>query len=145
LAWRGQMPRTARGDLGDGVFHVTARGNAGIATFVDDSDRRVFLRLLHEAAANHQWKLHAYCLMPNHIHLVVEAKGAALSRGMRFLGRYSQYFNRRHDRYGHLFQGRFGARLVEEERRKDVREYVLENPERAGLGADYPWAALLVE
>ena len=139
------MPRAARGDLGDGLFHVTARGNAGSEIFCDDVDRRVFLRLLHEAAARHQWTLHAYCLMPNHVHVVVETDGAALSKGMRFLGRYAQFFNKRHDRYGHLFQGRFGARLVEDGRRKDVREYVLENPERAGLGADYPWAALLVE
>jgi REP element-mobilizing transposase RayT len=139
------MPRTARGDLGDGLFHVTARGNAGIEIFVDDVDRRVFLRLLYEWAARHNWTLHAYCLMPNHVHLLIEADGPALSKGMRFLGRYAQFFNGRHERYGHLFQGRFGARLVEEGRRKDVREYILENPERAGLGADYPWAALLVE
>jgi putative transposase len=137
------MPRSARAALGDGVFHVTARGNAGNDIYSDDVDYRAFLGLLQETAGRHEWTLHAYCLMPNHFHLVVEATGDALSQGMRRLnGRYAQHFNHRHERYGHLFQGRFGARLIDDERRRDVREYVLENPERAGL-RDWPWVAVL--
>jgi putative transposase len=142
------VPRRARAKLGDGIFHVFARGNAGIEIFRDDVDYRAFLGLLHAVAPRHSWQLHAYCLMPNHFHLVVKARGADLSAGMRALnGGYAQGFNRRHARYGHLFQERYGARLLDETRRRDVREYVYENPVRAGLatnGDDYPWSAWLM-
>ena len=142
------MPRRPRAILGDGVFHVTARGNARVAIFVDEADYRGFVKLLTTVARRNSWLVHAYCLMPNHFHLVVEARGIDLSRGMRALnGGYAQYFNNRYDRTGHLFQGRFDARLIDDDRFRDVREYVLENPLRAGLCArveDYPWCALLV-
>jgi REP element-mobilizing transposase RayT len=141
------VARAPRGELsdGEGTFHVTARGVAGIEIFTDDVDRRVFMQMLDRVAARNRWRLHAYCLMPNHFHLVVQTTPAALSRGMsRLNGGYAQYFNRRHERYGHLFQGRFGATVVDDMRRRDVRHYVLENPERAGLGRDYPWAAILI-
>ena len=116
--------------------------------FLDDVDRRAFMRLMHEVADRHAWTLFAYCLMPNHVHLVVRARGADLSDGMSALnGRYAQRFNRRHKRYGHLWQGRYGTRLIDEDRRLDVRDYVMDNPVRAGLVEDrdeYPWSGLLV-
>ena len=141
------MPRTARGDLGDGVFHVTARGNAGDTIFSDHIDCRAFLALLARAADRASWRIHAYCLMPNHFHLVVESAGPALSTGMRLLnGGYAQHFNERHDRYGHLFQGRFAARMIEGDSYfTEACQYVVENPVRAGLCErveDYPWSAL---
>jgi REP-associated tyrosine transposase len=143
------VPRSARGILGDGFFHVTARGNGRALLFLDEVDYRAFLRLLANVAAKSGWRLHAYCLMPNHFHLVVESRGPALSAGMRALnGGYAQYFNNRHDRSGHLFQGRYGARLIEQKGHWDeARRYVVENPVRAGMCErveDYPWSALLL-
>jgi putative transposase len=142
------VPRRPRGDLGDGIFHVFARGNAGMAIFLDDVDYRAFLGLLHVVVPRHRWLLFAYCLMPNHFHIVLKARGLDLSTGMRSLnGGYAQLFNRRHKRYGHVFQERYGARLIDEDRRTDVRAYVLDNPVRAGLvqdAGDYPWSGLLI-
>jgi REP-associated tyrosine transposase len=142
------VPRQPRSALGDGLFHVTARGNAGMKIYLDETDYRTFLALMRDVARQHSWTLFAYCLMPNHFHLVVRARGSDLSAGMSALnGTYGRRFNRRHRRYGHLFQGRYGTRLIDEERRLDVRDYVMENPVRAGLVADaddYPWSALLV-
>src|SRR5262249_48283423 len=116
--------------------------------FLDDVDYRAFLGLLGEVVPRHAWRLFAYCLMPNHFHLVVQARGVDLSNGMRALnGGYAQGFNRRHERYGHVFQERYGSRLLDDDRRRDVREYVFENPVRAGLARnaeDYPWSAWLV-
>jgi REP element-mobilizing transposase RayT len=143
-----RVPRRARSELGEGAFHVTARGNARMKIFLDETDYRAFIGTLRQVAVEHAWLLHAYCLMPNHFHLVVEARGIDLSRGMRALsGAYAQRFNRRYERSGHVFQGRYDARVVDETRYRDVREYVLENPIRAGLvgeSDDYPWRALLI-
>jgi REP element-mobilizing transposase RayT len=143
------MARTARGDLGDGLVHITARGNDRRAIFLDDLDRRSFLRLLERVVEKYDWQLHAYCLMPNHFHLVLAATGMSLSAGMRSLnGGYAQRFNQRHKRGGHLFQGRYDARPVTRQRHaEELCRYVLENPLRAGLCErveDYPWSALLV-
>ena len=141
------MPRRPRGLLGDGFFHVTARGNARGLLFLDEVDYRAFLRLLKRVTGRCGWTPRAYCLMPNHYHLVVESIGAALSVGMRGLnGGYAQYFNDRHCRSGHLFQGRYDARLIEEtDYWEEVQRYVLENPVRAGLCRhvdDYPWSGI---
>ncbi len=90
------MARRARAILGDGWFHVTARGNARAAIFLDDADHRAFLGMLWRVAGPNGWRLHAYCLMPNHFHLLVEATRIGLSNGMRLLnGGFAQYFNRR--------------------------------------------------
>jgi putative transposase len=142
------MPRQARRALGDGIFHVTARGNAGMTIYTDEHDYRTFLALLKDVAESHAWTLFAYCLMPNHYHLVVRTKGADLSTGMSALnGTWGRRFNKRHKRYGHLFQGRYGSRLIDIDRRTDVRDYVMDNPVRAGLVADandWPWSARLI-
>jgi len=89
---------------------------------------------------------HIYCLMPNHFHLVLEGKLDNVSAGMHQLnGLYATRFNRRHERTGHLFQGRFGLRVIEDESYlEDACRYVLENPVRAGLcerAEDWPWSA----
>lgn len=139
------MPRQPRTFLGDGTFHVTARGVARMAIYRDGADYAGFLALLESTVARFPWLLHAFCLMPNHYHLVVEATCRALSNGMhRLNGLYAQGFNDLYERTGHVFQNRFGARRVEEE--KDLARvcvYVLQNPVRAGLcerAEDWPWS-----
>ena len=99
------MPRLARYLLPErGIFHVTTRGVARQAISRDDEDRRLFLVLLARATRRTNWGCHAFCLMPNHHHVIVETHQDPLSVGLRQLnGRYAQAFNERHERTGHLF------------------------------------------
>ncbi len=105
------------------------------------------MRLLSRTIKRFGWKCHAFCLMPNHFHLVIEAECEALSRGMHWMtGIYAQRFNTRHDRVGHLVQNRFTARLIEgEDALERVSAYVLENPVKAELcerPEDWRWVGL---
>jgi REP element-mobilizing transposase RayT len=132
--------------LPDGVFHVTARGVGRAGIFRDGIDYAEFERQLFSVRDEYAWMLHAYCLLPNHYHLVVEAKQAELSTGMhRLNGRYAQRFNRRYDRAGHVFQNRFGARLIDsEEYFERALAYVAQNAVKAGLcerAEEWPWVA----
>jgi putative transposase len=139
------MPRAPRWVLPpEGVYHVTARGVARQDIVRDDHDRHFFRRQLNLTRQRHHWLVYAWCLMTNHYHLVVVCDLERLSRGMHLLKfRHAQAFNARHDRVGHLFQGRFEARVVEgDEHFITVCEYVFDNPVRAGLcdgRADWPW------
>jgi putative transposase len=139
------VPRLLRGDLPDGVYHVTARGVNRCDVFADDFDRVLFLRLLAESVERFSWRCHALCLMGTHYHLVLGTIRTCLSAGLhRLNGLYAQHFNRRHDRTGHLFGGRFHAWLVEDEDQlRATTRYVLNNPVRAGLvetAGDWPWS-----
>ncbi len=139
------MARPLRLEHVGALWHVTCRGNEQGAIFRDDRDRQLFLSVLSEAVHLFAWRLHAYVLMGNHYHLLVETPEANLSRGMhRINALYSQAFNRRHERVGHLLQGRFKAILVEKERHLlELVRYVVLNPVRAGLvsaAADWPWS-----
>jgi putative transposase len=141
------VPRIARNLLPDGVFHVTSRGVDGAPIVLDDLDRLCFVGLLRGTTALYEWACHAWCLMTNHFHVVVEAPTTRLSAGMkRINGLHAQRFNRRHGRRGHLFQDRFAAEVVDEDDYLEtVCRYVLENPVRAGLSArpeDWRWAGL---
>lgn len=127
-----------------GVFHVTSRGVERRQIFVDDPDRETFLMLLDVAERLYHWRLLAYCLLSNHFHLVVTSTLDGLSNGMQLvMGRYAQIFNRRHERTGHLFQGRFHARAVSDDvYLATVCDYVLDNAIRAGLcetRGEWPW------
>jgi REP-associated tyrosine transposase len=140
------VARRPRFELDDGIYHVTTRGNRRQLIFGDDRDRARFLRLLGNVAVVHGWRCSTYCLMPNHFHLLLEAARPALSNGMRYLnGVYAQSFNGRYQLDGHLFQGRFYARLVESDwHLLEVGRYVVLNPVRAGLCADpgeWPWSS----
>jgi putative transposase len=127
------------------VFHATARGAGRIAIYREDDDRRFFLALLADAVSRFGWSCHAFCLMTNHYHLVVEAFREALSDGMQQLnGVYAQSFNAKYKRWGHLFGERFWCRPVHEEDLAATCDYVLANPVRAGIcerSSDWPWAA----
>jgi len=124
------MARRPRSHLADGrLFHVYARGVDSMVIFRDYRDRLAFLRLLATAVERHEWNCHAFCLMNTHVHVVVEAALAQVSRGLHLmLGVYAMRFNRRHGRHGHLFGDRYGARLIETETSLwRTVEYVLED------------------
>lgn len=129
------MARPLRLQVANGVYHVTARGNERGVIYRDDRDRRSFLELLTRVRERHRWRILAYCLMGNHYHLLVQIHEPDLASGMRDLnGIYAQTFNRRHARVGHLMQGRYGARLVQEdEHLLPVVRYIVRNPVRAGF------------
>ena len=131
------MARPLRSLLPDGVYHVTTRGVARRPIYRGDDDRRFFLAVLLAVTRAWRWRCHAFCLMGNHYHLVVESTREALSRGMhRLNGHYAEEFNAKYARTGHLFGDRFVTRLIEEdEYLEDACRYVLFNPVRAGLCA----------
>ena len=140
------MPRLPRCQLPErAVFHVTTRGVNREAISRDDDDRRLFLVLLARVTVRTDWDCQAFCLMPNHHHLILETHQDLLSVGLRSLnGRYAQAFNGRHGRSGHLFGDRFAAFVIrDDEHLRRATDYVLQNPVRAGLcrrAADWRWS-----
>jgi putative transposase len=133
------MARPLRIEIPGGRYHLTARGNERRDIFRDDRDRRHFLELLAQLPDRFGVALHAYVLMPNHFHLLLETPEANLSRTAQWLNvSYSVWFNRRHQRSGHLFQGRFGAVIIEDDAGfQEVGRYLHLNPARQKkLGLD---------
>lgn len=140
------MARPLRLEYPGALYHITSRGNARQEICLDDRDRRIFLNTLGEVIKQFNWICHAYCLMDNHYHLLIETPDGNLSRGMRHLnGVYTQKFNARHERVGHLLQGRFKGILVEKESYLlELSRYIVLNPVRAKMAADpaeYPWSS----
>ena len=129
------MARPLRLEFPGAVYHVTSRGNRKGSIYQDDRDRREFLVLLGDVCDRNNWCVHAYCLMTNHYHLVIETPEANLSKGMQQLnGMYTQRYNRCHNGVGHVFQGRYKAILVEKQRYLlELSRYVVLNPVRAGM------------
>ena len=129
------MARPLRIQYEGAFYHITARGNEKKDIFTDDADRNKFIKNLESVAEKYRWIVHAYCLMSNHYHLVIETPLKNLSAGMRQLnGVYTQDFNKKHGRTGHLFQGRFKAYLIEKESYfLEVCRYIVLNPVRAGI------------
>jgi REP element-mobilizing transposase RayT len=119
------------------VYHVMCRGNGGQSIYADDSDRRIFLDTLGEGCGRCGWRIHAYVLMGNHYHLLLETPEPNLVAGMKwFQGTYTQRFNVLHRRRGHLFQGRYKALPVHTDQKgywETVSTYIHLNPARAGL------------
>jgi len=140
------MARPLRIDIPGALHHVTSRGNERRPIFFDDHDRSMFLTLLGQAVHRFRWSLTAWVLMTNHFHLLVHTPEPNLSRGMHWLnGVYAGWFNRRHKRSGHLFQGRFHSYFVEKESYlREVLRYVVLNPVRAKMVSspgDYRWSS----
>ena len=145
------MARKLRVQYPGAIYHVMNRGDRREPIFKDDPDRNRFLETLAEACIKAGWQVHAYCLMANHFHLVVETPQASLVAGMKwFLGTYTSRFNRRHKLFGHLFSGRYKALIVEgsgDGYLRTVCDYVHLNPVRAGLLTaeqrlnDYGWSS----
>lgn len=131
------MPRQLRLEYPGAIYHVMNRGDRREKIFRDDADRERFLATLTEACRKTQWQIHAYCLMSNHFHLVIETPGANLVSGMKWLlGVYTKRFNIRHKECGHLFAGRYKALNVDGSGNgylRTVCDYVHLNPVRAKL------------
>jgi putative transposase len=127
------MSRPLRIEYASAVYHITSRGNEKKAVYKDDVDRETFLDTLFQVNKRYNWICHAYCLMNNHYHLIIETPDGNLSAGMRQLnGVYTQTFNKRHKRVGHLFQGRYKAILIQKDSHLlEVCRYVVLNPVRA--------------
>lgn len=117
------------------VYHITSRGNARERIYLEDEDYTGFLDCLCSVAKKFNWIVHAYCLMSNHYHLLIETPEGNLSRGMRQLnGIYTQQFNRRHNRVGHILQGRYRAIVVDKNNYLlELCRYIVLNPVRAGI------------
>lgn len=140
------MSRPLRIEYAGAVYHLTSRGNARQDIYLDDDDRRDFLDLLAGVCRRHGWLCHSYCLMSNHYHLLIETPDCGLSKGMKLLnGQYTQAFNKRHRRVGHVFQGRFKAILVERDSYLlELCRYIVLNPVRARMvrtARDWPWSS----
>jgi REP element-mobilizing transposase RayT len=132
------MARPLRIEYPGAVYHITSRGNEKKPIYKDEQDRKNFLFILDKVNKRYHWLCHAYCLMDNHFHLLIETPEGNLSIGMRQLnGVYTQAFNKRHRRVGHLFQGRYKAILIQKDSHLlEVCRYVVQNPVRAGLAED---------
>ncbi len=145
------MPRQLRIQYPGAMYHVMSRGNRRQDIFLDDVDRQDFLKTLAEACQKTGWQVHAYCLMGNHYHLVVETPNANLVAGMAWLqGSYTIRLNARHKLIGHVLSGRYKAQVVEASGSGYLRtacDYVHLNPVRAGLLKSqerllaYPWSS----
>ena len=140
------MPRRPRPQFEDAIYHVTTRGVLRGRVFVDVADRPTFLDLLATTVERFRWRCHAYCLMGNHYHLLIETPEPNVARGMELLnGLYARGFNWRHGRRGHVFEARYGARLVERQRQfLTTARYIVLNPVRAAIcrSADgWPWSS----
>lgn len=139
------MVRSARKRAESEVYHVMTRGVGRQVIFEDDADRLFYLAVLSEELASHDGELLAWCLMDNHVHLLVRMRLEELSELMRALGSaYASFFNRRHDRVGHLFQDRFRSEPVESEAYLlTVVRYIHQNPVAAGLApsCEYRWSS----
>ena len=140
------MARPLRIEFSGALYHVTSRGDRQEPIYEDDQDRQRFVSILAEVIEQMNWFCHAYCLMTNHYHLILETPDGNLSKGMRQLnGIFTQSSNRRHHRSGHLFQGRYKAILVEKNTYLlELTRYVVLNPVRAGMvrqPQDWPWSS----
>lgn len=140
------MARPLRIEYAGALYHVTSRGNRQEAIYLNDQDRQDFLSILRQVCERFNWLVHAYCLMDNHYHLLIETPEANLSKGMRQLnGVYTQTSNRNNNRFGHVFQGRFKGILVEKETYLlELARYIVLNPVRARMvrhAKEWPWSS----
>ncbi|MCX6957524.1 MAG: transposase, partial [Verrucomicrobiae bacterium] len=131
------MPRQLRIEYAGAIYHVMNRGDQGEDIFFDDHDQRSFLKTLGEACVKADWQVHSYCLMKNHFHIVLETPKPTLVDGMKWLlAVYTQRFNARHQKWGHLFAGRYKSLIVDGSDDcylRKVCDYVHLNPARAYL------------
>jgi putative transposase len=142
------MARPLRIEYPGAFYHITARGNERKDIFRDDRDRERFLAYMETAVVRYKAVIHVYCLMNNHYHLIMSTPSGNLSQIVRHInGAYTVYFNKRHHRFGHLFQGRYKAILVDaDEYAGELSRYIHLNPVRAGIAnlpEGYHWTSYL--
>lgn len=142
------VPRPLRIQVPGGIYHVTTRGVRQTLIYREDADRDAFLAILGVVVSRRYWICHAYCLMGNHYHLLVETPDPDIAAGMQLLnGFYAQYFNDRHGERGHVFDRRYASELIETEQHLAASCcYIALNPVRAGLcetPAQWDWSSYL--
>ena len=140
------MARPLRLEFAGALYHITSRGNRQGDIYESDADRSAFIDLLGDVCDTCNWVCHAYCLMSNHYHLLIETPEANVSKGMRQLnGVYTQLYNRSHKRFGHVFQGRYKAIHVEKEAYLlELACYIVLNPVRASMvrtALEWSWSS----
>lgn len=140
------MGRSPRLVAPDTTYHLMARGNRRQPIFLQDDDRRMFLRMLSRVCIRYGWVCYAYCLMGNHVHLAIKTPEANLSEGMRhLLGRYAWLHNQFHGTDDHLFRSRFRSVVIESDTQLiNVVRYISRNPVRGQLverAEQWPWAS----
>jgi len=140
------MARRPRPQFEGAEYHLFARGVRRSAIFIDDVDRAIFLGMVADVVAKLGWKCRAYCVMTNHFHLVVTTPEPNVAHGMQWLlGRFGQWFNRRHGFEGTVFERRYRHKLIENDAyRLVVTRYVFRNPIEAGAcrrPEDWPWSS----
>ena len=130
-----RMARPIRLEFAGAIYHVTSRGDRREDIYDSDADRERFIKTLGDVCQRFNWVCHAYCLMSNHYHLLIETPDAYLSKGMRQLnGVYTQAYNRANGRVGHVFQGRYKAIMVEKQNYLlELARYIVLNPVRASM------------
>ena len=148
LAWVIDMPRTARTKSNTNIYHVMLRGINQQVIFEEDDDRRFFLHTLKKAKETSGFKLYAFCLMTNHVHLLLEEGAEPLEIVFKRIGSgYVKWYNEKYQRTGHLFQDRFRSENVEDERYfRTVFRYILQNPVKAGIAFSpdrYRWSSYM--
>jgi REP element-mobilizing transposase RayT len=140
------MGRPARIEVSGAYYHVHTRGNDRQLIYFGNWSGKLFVRELERASRRHGWRILAYCLMPNHYHLLVETIEVDISRGMLVLnGSYARYVNWRYTLDGHVFQGPYHDEPVgRDEHFMEACRYIVRNPVRAGLVAqpgDWRWSS----
>lgn len=141
------MPRTKRFIIDNSPCHIMVRGNQKQKTFFDEEDFMKYLELLKHYKREYDFRLYGYCLMPNHVHLILEVKDRLhLIKTMQGLNQaYTIWFNKKHNKVGHLWQGRYKSMIIQKDKYLfDCLEYVELNPIRAGISKspfEYPWSS----
>jgi putative transposase len=141
------MPRTARITVENACYHIITRGNQKQCVFAEPADYEMYLSILHKYKKRHKFKLYAFCLMPNHIHLIIEVKDPlklnSIMRGINLS--YTLYFNSKYQKVGHLWQDRFKSKIIEKDTYLlECINYIEANPVRASLVSEltaYSWSS----
>ncbi|HLB41935.1 MAG TPA: transposase [Gammaproteobacteria bacterium] len=142
------MARKPRIHQPEACYHVILRGNAGQDIFFTNEDRHQFYNLIHEGILRFNYRVHAFCLMNNHVHILLQVSDVSISKIMQNICfRYAQWVNKRQKRIGHLFQGRFKTKVVDsDEYLLQLIQYIHLNPVKAKLvlcAKEYPWSSYL--
>lgn len=124
------MPRLARQKQEGAIYHIMARSISEVQLFKDDEDKKKYMLLIKEYQEVYNFKVYAYCLMDNHLHLIIDSNGADISKIMQCINfKYARYFNNLHKRHGHLFQDRFKSKIITDDRYLIVLSaYIHNNP-----------------